>query len=576
MNRLVPLMALPFLMQATLAHAQSCAEALKTVEQLYNNTVDQCVGANGEPTPASDCSGLMVRGTERPEASGGNAGDWYVWNDSPGVKERGTTAATFVRKDILNREIVVFKDGWRNYNSGYIVKSGPNEPKTRAACAAPADLWGDERADQGCGDNKKTAEIEQFCQDALKDNKTWVDTYFKPNMTENTEYIGGKSCTYNMRNMSDAERAQAFKSFLEARRDFQNVPNQDIAFNSYTEVRIPSTADNERPILAFHCTDNDSCADAVKNQTEYKQVTGKDVPIIKITFPKDKNTAATFSCDADPRPAPVPATGVGLTDAQKEAGGWGKGSDPKQCARYFDSVTWINRWDDYLKAFVDSVSAVPSECGRIIGPDQTDKAFRELEQKGKAAPGGAKKWSDRSETLRRQYVCHLALTVKDANGSDSEVRYKHEYNLEPVRPYVSHEQSIRDNCNSIKADAPVGGGGGGTPAQCPDYIKSVKWMDRTYAEYPGRKIKALEVTYNDCAFGFGPDKTAAVMAEMKKKALAADPQGAKYWGDKDTTMRRQSICLAQKYAKKNPVYVESVRPNEATQEQVNAADCNPK
>lgn len=154
------------------------------------------------------------------------------------------------------------------------------------------------------------------------------------------------------------------------------------------------------------------------------------------------------------------------------------------------------------------------------------------------------------------------------------MRYKPQWNLEPIRPYVSHEQSLEDQCNSTAVRQPTGGGT--APKQCPDYIKSVRWLPRTFAEYPGKTIISLEVVLNECARRFGPDKTASVMAEIKQKALAADPRGAEYWGNKDVSMRRQTICLNQLYSEKTPWFIESIRPNEATQEQVNAAQCNHK
>lgn len=579
-DRLVPLLVLPFMLQATLASAASCEATLKEIQQYYNNTVDQCVGADGEPRPASECSGLILRGTSRPEDSGGKAGDWYPWNDSRAVTERGATAATYLRQDINSTKIEVFKDGWTNHDKGYLVipvnKVGANEPKPDVLCAGPVDLWADERDNAGCGDNQKTPEVEKSCKDMGVDGKTWVNKYFVPHMVSETELIGGKSCAFSLqRNLSNSERAAAFYEFLVARRGMQNVPNQDTSLDSYTEVRIPAEQENKRAIWAFTYSLESGREGALLNQKEYKEITGKDVPVIKVTYPTDKHGVTTFSCDASEAPPPTPATPDGLDAVEKVEGGWGTGDDPKKCSSYVRSAVWINRKRFNSEEYEDSLSVTLTDCGREIGQDQTEAAWTEAMAKAKAAPGGFK-FGNHDQTLRRQFVCHLALVEKDANGNDLPVRYKKEFNLETRRPYVSHEQSIRDDCNPEVAD-PVSGGGGNPPGQCPDYIKSVEWVvRRDFGEYGNRPIQSLKVEYNDCALGFAGDKTPAVMAEMKRKALAADPRGAEYWGDKDVSMRRQAICLVQKYPGKNPVFLESIRPNETSQEEVNRQDCNHK
>ncbi|WP_225422609.1 DUF2599 domain-containing protein [Pseudomonas huaxiensis] len=587
MNRLVPLMALPLLLQATIVRAESCEETLKLVEELYNNQASNCMSLSGDRSvrnPASDCSGLLVRGTMRPEwqETPQPAGTYHVWNPSPTAVQKGTTAASWMRSDIKYQTPgVSHHNGMLLYPTHY---TPAGKTPVNIDCAFPIDGYTDSRNDNGCGDNDRTPKVvETSCQQKGVNGSSWkaseFDTFDAVDPTRNISL-----CGFDMRGLSDEQRTDAFQQFMQAR---QSIEGTQGSFFWQTEVRFKNPEKDKAPVLAFFYSEEktiiqrlnkprieiDNVADAWKNAEEYKQVTGEERPVIKIDFPKDPSSKATFSCAA--KPAPKPDTGGATDNPVPTVGGWGTGTDPKQCAQYIESLEWISRWDPGFNKEVMSLSVTPTACGREIGEDQTEKLIAEMKQKALAEKDGAKYWGDRDQTLRRQAVCHMAFVDKDQQGNDFPVRNKKVWNLEPIRPYVSHEQSLKDSCNSVRVDGATAGGGG-APAQCPDYIKSVKWMDRTYAEYPGKKIKALEVTYNDCALGFGADKTAAVMAEMKKKALAADPQGAKYWGDKDTSMRRQSICLAQKHTKKNPVYLESIRPNEATQEQVNAADCNHK
>ena len=81
------LMAVPFLTQVAVAQAASCEDTSQQIEAFYNKTVDSCPGNNGEVQAACNCSGLIARGTKRPEDNGGKAGDYYVWQTSPKSRE---------------------------------------------------------------------------------------------------------------------------------------------------------------------------------------------------------------------------------------------------------------------------------------------------------------------------------------------------------------------------------------------------------------------------------------------------------------------------------------------------------
>ncbi|MHA6194813.1 DUF2599 domain-containing protein [Pseudomonas wadenswilerensis] len=106
-----------------------------------------------------------------------------------------------------------------------------------------------------------------------------------------------------------------------------------------------------------------------------------------------------------------------------------------QCKQYIQSSTWIQR-NDPVKGMSWSLSIVPTECGRKIGPDQTEQMYAELYNKhGKDA-----QWADYAKnygSMRRQLVCHLVIS-----------REKPEWNLEPWRMYVDQASSVSQGCNS--------------------------------------------------------------------------------------------------------------------------------
>jgi len=571
------LMALPLLAQTALVGAADCDTTVQELQQSYNKVVDTCPGANGEPQAAYFCSGLVLRGTKRPEHFGQPEGSFYTFQTSPNAQAVGTTAATYIRDDINFQDFTVMGDEWTNFNDGYILESAwdvaNDEDKSFLACAVPRDMWAYDRADQGCGDNSKTPENEgPSCAAQGVTGDTWTATYFDPYKHGETQYIGGKSCAFDMRTLDNQKSSDAFLQFLKARQAMENDPTSDEGFKSYPEVRFTNPKSGNAAVKAFFYTDTAGREAALKNQQDYKKVTGKDVPIVQVEFPKKKGDKVTFSCDAKPAPGPAPVPAAGTDPAEVAAGGWGTGSDPKQCSSYIKEVKWINRWDYYLGRHVDSVSVVPTDCGREIGPDQTDKAFAELKQKATALPGGAAKWNNRDGTLRRQFVCHIVL---EENGLP--VRYKREYNLEPIRKEVSHEQSLVDHCNPpLTDDGMIGGWGPDGSPQCTQYVSSVRWVPRKFTEYPGETIMSLEVIPTDCGRKIGPDQTDKMMKEIKDKALAADPRGAEYWGNKDRSMRNQTICLMKLYRDKKEWNIESKRPNETSLADVEAAQCNHK
>lgn len=563
------LMALPLLAQTVLVQAAVCQDTLKQIQAFYDATPDTCPGSNGEPQAAYNCSGLIIRGAMRAEDTGGKAGDYYIWQSSPKAREQGTISASYLRSDINFKDLTVKGEKVTEYTSG-LIATPPwliTDPAARSYvdCAFPADAWSYDRGDKGCGDNSKTAEVESTCDSMGVNGQNWASRYFEPNMSSNLPLAGGTSCSFDLRTTDGARSSDQFRQFLEARKSMQNVPNQDAAFNSYTEVRMTNPSNDELIPWAFFYSDPKGLDAARKNQADYKQQKGVEVPVIRIQYPQDKNGKATFSCDAGPATSP--------TTPETNAGGWGPNKS-KQCSQYFEKVEWISRPDPSFPGSTDSVSLVPTACGREIGADQTDAAMAEMKRKATALPGGVEKWGDRDMTLRRQFICHLTLVE---NGLP--VRYKEVINIEPKRSYVSHEQSLRDKCNTPYSDQVTEGWGPNNSKQCSQYVQSVKWVTRKFAEYGNEDIKSLEVTPTKCGRNINQNDPAALKAmmdEIKRKALADDEQGKVYWGAKDPAMSKQVACLAKLFRDKGTWNIESKRSNDLTAAEYEAKQCNPK
>ena len=404
--KLLPCLVFPVLLQPLAASAESCAETLKTVESLYNNTVDGCRSG-----PASNCSGLLIRGTHRSPD-----GQYDVWNPSPKAQELGTFAASFMRADGIS-----YADPGMHTQNGYVVTPydlirDPQKP-VHVYCAFPNDAWTDYRDDNGCGNSKNTVPKEAVCQKmdpTIKNAAGWLALF---NAYQKYSKQDQYQCGFNMRgNGVEANKArrEAFKEFMEARRAINTRE-----FQTQTELRLSNPQTDELPILAFFYSDPRGLEDAKKNAADYKAKTGKERNIVKIDFPKTPNGKARFSCV---RTAPTPP------------------ANP-YCDKYIASSKWIQREDPELGKDTWTLEVVPTDCGRKISDEQTDRMWAELYNKHKDDQQW-RQYSENGGSMRRQMVCHLTL-VDDGRL----VRDKPEWNLEPARPYVDHETALKMKCN---------------------------------------------------------------------------------------------------------------------------------
>lgn len=110
------------------------------------------------------------------------------------------------------------------------------------------------------------------------------------------------------------------------------------------------------------------------------------------------------------------------------------------CPEYVSSRSyWQRRPDPYIPGNPWTLHVVPTECGRNAQPNQTDAFYAELIKKYGQDP----QWQEPDPgSMRRQLVCHFVIA-----------RPKAEWNLEPIRPNVSHQYSVAQGCNPYKKEA---------------------------------------------------------------------------------------------------------------------------
>lgn len=466
-ERCVPLFMFSILFQSIGAQAETCEETLKLVQHMYNLQTDAC-----GPDAASDCSGLLIRGTHRADPAKGQK--WDVWNPSPRAVDLKSTAFSYFRKDIrYDNPGMQTQNGFITTPFDYLCSG---QKGGHLQCAFPTDGWTDNR-ENGCGDSLATKpRVEKACQDMkINSGAAWFADFNKHDKEANFAHsIAEQSqCGFGMEQARGREgRKLAFKNFLDARK---LVNKQE--FTTQTEVRLSNPGTDQMPVLAFFSSDSRGDAAARANQIDYLRKTGNYRPIINIKFPVNPGDVATFSCAPNQAVPPAMSSSPGFCIAGKAPSpGFGSttgtGANPAQyeavanqfvnqtqaaaaaaaaaqaqteagfCPKYIAKSEWIKRDDPVLGKDTWSLSVTPTECGRKIGPAETDRMYAELYNKHSKDP----QWREYAKnfgSMRRQLVCHLEAT-----------RGKIEWNLEPARPYVSQATAISlpSTCNAGPAD----------------------------------------------------------------------------------------------------------------------------
>lgn len=116
-----------------------------------------------------------------------------------------------------------------------------------------------------------------------------------------------------------------------------------------------------------------------------------------------------------------------------------------KCTRYIANAKWELRPADYMKDKQWALMVKPTECGREIGPSETEAFYEELVFRY----GLDKQWVENDNGgMRRQLVCHFVLARSKAKEGT--------WNLEPFRPNVDHAESIANACNPVPAGSKPG------------------------------------------------------------------------------------------------------------------------
>ena len=344
------------------------------------------------------------------------------WDPSPNSVASGGVSMSFMRKDIIYKDLGLLK------NNGFVLK--PNdfiastEKKISTLCFFPIDAWTDYRSEQGCADSSITPDnLEKTCQGGgIQNADQWVSEYRRVGSEHK------KQCGFEIRDRQDA--ADAFWQGVLARQKIKDDPD---AIKTQSEIRVPTWKEDEDaqlPILAFIYAPNSNTSptegllQAKDDQQRYFAKTGKWVPVIKAALPASNSQEAIFTYeDADQL--------VAIPTVQNE------------CEFYFKSATWRRREDPKIKGEPWSLMAEPTQCGRTMTKEQQPAAYAQLY----GIAGDPQYWTPDNGSMWQQFVCHVEWSGQ-INGATVRTRDKDTWNLEPVRPRTSWDEVFKERCNA--------------------------------------------------------------------------------------------------------------------------------
>lgn len=254
------------------------------LQSRYAERVTGCTGGSGNVFPAFLCSGILMRAT-------GTSVGYYPWNPKPGS---GGVSFSWLRGDAN------FMGSW--HVNGFIVlpqfyADNFNYEHLYIDCAFAVDGWTWYRSQGGCGPTTAYPVISDACHTRNISTAAAFWATYQP-YAWNQQAI----CGFSMKK----DRPEARQTFMEVVALMKN-------FNSFTiwnELVVHEWAQNLHrtlPIEAFYYVANPvRCQEvpcpawtvgrdgARKDQKDFRALSGRWVPVIRMTMPASVTVSANF------------------------------------------------------------------------------------------------------------------------------------------------------------------------------------------------------------------------------------------------------------------------------------------
>lgn len=457
---------------SSLLQASPGSDVATLMEYWYKFTPRDC----GSGRLASDCSGLILRGTDSGKA-------FRPWNAGPnshnaeaggnGVVSNGGVSASFLRIDAEYDGLGLLKfNGLALTPNDFLDEK--IQFKVTVLCAFPIDAWTGWRNNKGCGDYFDSGNTgttlgvtEDYCQKMSVFNaKEWKDYYERQPKSPDVVRPHKFQCGFDTERdyLKTFNKADAFNSFIEARKLLANDPGNKVdAQTTQTELRLAVWPDDnywnrdwslarpnfDSPLpedtdpskaasrtfrelgvaafiyiggITFTDTNADSFAGRTLAQDDQRRWSGEIPsgkatwkPVIKVQLPRTIAEDAKFAYYPSDQVVAPPV-------------------DNRSCDKYIESFEWTDDYKEPVLGTITSLKVTPTECGKKAGVGKTNVVFAELANM--AANDKNREWNfdHIGSSMRRQLACHL--------DSPDIVLNKPTWSLEPARPYVDHATII--------------------------------------------------------------------------------------------------------------------------------------
>lgn len=257
----------------------------RRLTERYNDTRDNCGAAT---QPAFLCSGVLIRGTMFSHS-------FHSWDNSLTSHQKGAVSFSYLRKDALSKGIFGA--------NGYIFSpafSANGKLPPEVLCSFPLDAITTAREGTGCGalpGYPKSGPCQlQGVYTAAQWYAHWLD---------DPQPFLGSQCGFDVRASLGAGAATAFIATIHA-----------MALIGYTgtnvdELRLavwPDGQGQNLPLEAFFYVDKQmhGLSGARKDQVDFKNTTGFDVPVIALKLASIIGSDVTFEYRPEDQAIPLP------------------------------------------------------------------------------------------------------------------------------------------------------------------------------------------------------------------------------------------------------------------------------
>lgn len=274
--------------------SQDDAYGEKIATDLQERYDDSQIDCGGPSRPVVLCSGILFRATVY-------SPDYHAWNPNPN-NPKGTVSFSWLRHDAQFHSLFLGR-----YTHGFVLiplfyadRAARLDPyhKMEVVCVYPIDAQTDRRDRNGCGAHVSYPDTSAPCFEIGVDSAAdYVEHY-------RAEPPYAYSCSIPVA-IGDANTSANFTMFIDTIRGLG-----DTSFNQWNELLIrqwPQDIHTTIPLEAFFYQSGTSGRDSARlDQADFREASGKWLPIIRFDMPESIDARATFHYEPSDQNPDIP------------------------------------------------------------------------------------------------------------------------------------------------------------------------------------------------------------------------------------------------------------------------------